>query len=145
MNQRDKELSLGKSLGMKIENLTMYDDGFSFTVQTEHEAYKAAYRYQGPGIEKTVVREAPNVNAWSVQVYKKEKQDFGTTRKLVEIARQLDTSSLVEHHNQFINGFDIDKEADESSKDLIYLSEYASRLRKAYGAKVEIVKELQKL
>lgn len=143
MNQSDKENSLGKTLGVKISNLSMYDCGFSFTVQTELEAYKAAYRYQGPGIEKTVVREAPNVNAWSIHVYKKTNQDFGTIRKLVEIARQLETDSLVEFHNQIVNGIDLNKKADSSSKDIVYLSEYLTRLRKAYGAKVEQLNELR--
>ena len=31
--------------------------------------YKAAYKYQGKN-NRTVVRFAPNVNMWSVQVYK---------------------------------------------------------------------------
>ena len=53
-------------LGMEISNFFDYSDGFSFTVKTELEAYKAAYRYQGC---KTVVRYAPNVELWSVQVY----------------------------------------------------------------------------
>lgn len=60
--------SLGNSLGMEISNFFDYSDGFSFTVKTELEAYKAAYKYQGL---RTVVKFAPNVNLWSVQVYNK--------------------------------------------------------------------------
>lgn len=53
-------------LGMKISNFFDYSDGFSFTVVTELEAYKAAYKYKGCNV---VVKYAPNVEMWSVQVY----------------------------------------------------------------------------
>lgn len=59
--------SLGRSLGMEIDNFTEFHDGFSFTVKTELEAYKAAYKYQPL---RVVVRYAPNVGLWSVQVYR---------------------------------------------------------------------------
>lgn len=62
--------SLEKNLGMKIDNFSEYSDGFSFTVQTELEAYKAAFKYRG--CENTWVKYAPNVSAWSVQVYTKK-------------------------------------------------------------------------
>jgi hypothetical protein len=60
-------LSLGNSIGMSIDNFAQYHDGFSFTVETELEAYKAAYKYQG--CKKVVVKYAPNVYLWSVQIY----------------------------------------------------------------------------
>jgi hypothetical protein len=62
------ESRISKDLGMKISNFADYADGFSFTVSTELEAYKAAYKYQG--VKKVVVKFAPNVNAWLVQVYR---------------------------------------------------------------------------
>jgi hypothetical protein len=62
------ESRISKDLGMKISNFADYGDGFSFTVETELEAYKAAYKYQG--VKKVVVKFAPNVNAWLVQVYR---------------------------------------------------------------------------
>lgn len=58
--------ALGDSLGIEISNFFMYSDGFSFTVGTELEAYKVAYKYQPT---RTVVRFAPNVGKWSVQIY----------------------------------------------------------------------------
>lgn len=64
----DRIKSLSNSLKMEIDNLTCYSDGFSFTVKTELQAYKAAYKYQG---RRVVVKFAPNVNLWSVQVYQK--------------------------------------------------------------------------
>lgn len=54
-------------LRMKVENMSMYHDGFSFTVETELEAYKAAYAYRRS--KTTKVRFAPNINQWLVQVY----------------------------------------------------------------------------
>ena len=60
--------SLSNSLGFEINNFLEYHDGFSFTVDTELEAYKAAYKYQGL---RTTVKYAPNINKWSVHVYKK--------------------------------------------------------------------------
>lgn len=61
--------SLNRSLGVNVSNLFDYHDGFSFTVKTELEAYKAAHKYQNL---RTVVRFAPNVSMWSVQIYKTE-------------------------------------------------------------------------
>jgi hypothetical protein len=63
--------SLGHSIGVEIDNLNEYHDGFSFTVKTELDAYKAAHKYQGPAIDRTVVRPAPNVGGWSVHIYRK--------------------------------------------------------------------------
>lgn len=65
VNQMSKKVS--SSIEMNIDNFATYHDGFSFTVLTELEAYKAAYKYQG--CKKVVVKEAVNVNAWLVQVY----------------------------------------------------------------------------
>lgn len=62
------EQSLSSELKMQVSNLLTYHDGFSFTVPTEFDAYKAAYKYQGS--KQVIVREAPNVSAWSVQIYK---------------------------------------------------------------------------
>lgn len=52
--------------GIKTDNFQKYHNGFSFTTETELDAYKAAYRYQRL---RVVVREAPNINGWLVQVY----------------------------------------------------------------------------
>jgi hypothetical protein len=52
-----------------IQNYEKYDYGFSFTTLSELAAYKTAYQYQPA---KTVVRFAPNVNAWLVQIYTKD-------------------------------------------------------------------------
>jgi hypothetical protein len=62
-----QEASLSNELGCKIENLHPFSDGFSFTVQDELDAYKAAYRYRYA--EDVYVKYAPNVNVWLVQVY----------------------------------------------------------------------------
>lgn len=77
MNPTPKQISrtravLSVSFGCIVTNLAFYHDGFSFTVPTELDAYKVAYKYQGPGIDRTVVKFAPNVNLWSVQIYNKE-------------------------------------------------------------------------
>lgn len=62
--------SVGSSLGMKVANFWRFSETiFSFTVETELEAYKAAYKYQGPKMQ-TEVRPAPNVNAWHVTIKK---------------------------------------------------------------------------
>jgi len=61
--------SLSELSRTDIQNYEKYSDGFSFTVLSELAAYKAAYQYQPA---KTVVRFAPNVNAWLVQIYTKD-------------------------------------------------------------------------
>ncbi len=61
------EKSLSNDLNTQVSNLADYSDGFSFTVETELAAYKAAHKYQF--CKKTVVEEAPPVNGWLVQVY----------------------------------------------------------------------------
>jgi len=53
-------------LRIKIDNFADYPDGFSFTVKTELEAYKSAYKYR---TLRTVVKYAPAVEAWLVQIY----------------------------------------------------------------------------
>lgn len=63
-----QEKSLSNELGTTITNLTMFDNGFSFTVNSEFEAYKTAHQYQG--CKETTVKYAPNVDKWSVQVYR---------------------------------------------------------------------------
>jgi len=63
-------------LGMEISNFFDYSDGFSFTVKTELEAYKAAYKYQGC---EAVVKYSPNVEMWSVQVYNHPAINTGQT------------------------------------------------------------------
>ena len=70
MNQENRERSLSRSIGVKISNLNDYSDGFSFTVETELEAYKAAYKYKHA--KNCVVSEAPNISAWAVQVYRED-------------------------------------------------------------------------
>lgn len=74
MNAKEKkQLSefLENTFGHPITNLLDYDDGFGFTVDTEAQAYKAAYMYRYAK-RGTTVRYAPNVEKWSVQVYTKE-------------------------------------------------------------------------
>lgn len=68
MKKELAEQIIGDALGFRIENLAQYRDGFSFTTDTELEAYKAAYKYHGPN-NRLVVRFAPNVGKWSVQLY----------------------------------------------------------------------------
>lgn len=61
------EQSISAVLGIQISNFGKHADGFSFTVQTEFEAYKAAYKYRYS--KRVYVTEAPNVKAWLVQVW----------------------------------------------------------------------------
>ena len=56
-----------KLKGIKTSDFMKYFDGFSFTVKTELDAYKAAYKYQG--CKSVSVKEATNIGAWLVQVY----------------------------------------------------------------------------
>ena len=65
--QKEATRRITESLDTEISNFAKYHDGFSFTVATELEAYKAAHKYQG--VTWTTVAEAPNVNAWLVQIY----------------------------------------------------------------------------
>lgn len=64
------EQRISRDLHIDVENYAAYADGFSFTVATELQAYKAAYQYQGPAIQRATVRYASGVNRWLVQVYK---------------------------------------------------------------------------
>ena len=64
------EKSLSTEWGFQVSNFAKYSHGFSFTVPTELDAYKAAHKYQFA--KETVVKEAPNVKSWLVQVYSKE-------------------------------------------------------------------------
>lgn len=61
------EETLSDEFEMKISNLAYHHDGISFTVETELEAYKAAYKYQFR--PEVIVKEATNIEAWLVQVY----------------------------------------------------------------------------
>lgn len=67
MSQDKMNSRMSDALEMKVSNFLKYDDGFSFTVNTELEAYKAAHKYQFA--KETKVSFAPNVNKWSVSVY----------------------------------------------------------------------------
>ncbi|UIW11531.1 MAG: hypothetical protein [Enterobacter phage ENC7] len=56
-------------VGCEVANAERYDNGFSFCVATELEAYKAAYKYRTmPMVNVTY---APNIEMWLVQVYNK--------------------------------------------------------------------------
>jgi hypothetical protein len=66
---KEAELRIGKDLHCYVSNFAEFSDGFSFTVVNELDAYKAAYKYQG--VKKTVVKYAPNINMWLIQVYSK--------------------------------------------------------------------------
>lgn len=65
IEQREKTLS--NDLGMEIDRLTYYADGFSFTVETELEAYKAAYKYQHR--QNVHVVKPDYSNDWLVHIY----------------------------------------------------------------------------
>ena len=53
--------------GIKTNNFAKFHDGFSFTVESELDAYKAAYEYRA--CKRVKVTYAPNVGEWLVQVY----------------------------------------------------------------------------
>ncbi len=55
------------ALPMGISNFAEHQDGFSFTVATEIDAYKAAYVYRFT--KNVIVSFAPNISEWLVQVY----------------------------------------------------------------------------
>lgn len=59
----------GKHKTIKTSNFFKYHDGFSFCVETELDAFQAAYLYQGL---RVAVRPAAPGYGWSVQVYKKQ-------------------------------------------------------------------------
>lgn len=67
----EKRISI--ALGFKIYDFCSYHDGFSFFVENELLAYKAAYKYQGPH-NRLVVKEAPNIGRWLVQLYENKKE-----------------------------------------------------------------------
>ena len=56
-------------VGMKISDFGEYSDGFSFTVTTELEAYKAAYALRELGW--TSVRKLESNDMWYIQLIKK--------------------------------------------------------------------------
>ena len=55
------------ALPMGINRFAEHHDGFSFTVATELDAYKAAYIFRFAKFIK--VKLAPNVNEWLISVY----------------------------------------------------------------------------
>lgn len=67
------EERISNALGFKVGNFQTYHDGFSFTVESSLQAYKSAYKYAGPN-NRVVVRPAPNVSAWLVQLYEMEEK-----------------------------------------------------------------------
>lgn len=71
MTQNRNPEKLGNSkitaaIGIKVQNYCSHHNGFSFTTESELDAYKAAYAYRYSDVR---VKEAPNVDAWLVQVY----------------------------------------------------------------------------
>ena len=66
INERAAE-RVGMSVGCQVFDFYKYHDGFSFTVETELQAYRAAWKYCFGSRPK--VSEAPNVGRWSVRVY----------------------------------------------------------------------------
>lgn len=69
MNNTQVGKSLQATIGIPIENFCKHIDGFSFTTNTELNAYKAAYAYRYA--ERVTVKPATN-DQWLVQVYKKQ-------------------------------------------------------------------------
>lgn len=55
---------------IETRELAQFHDGFSFVVDSELDAFRAAHSYQG--CERVTVKPAPNVNGWLVQVYAKQ-------------------------------------------------------------------------
>jgi hypothetical protein len=69
MNEKTKAQKVENIVGMKISDFGEYSDGFSFTVPTEAEAYKAAYALREYGW--TSVRALASGNGWYVQLITK--------------------------------------------------------------------------
>ena len=63
--------SVGREVGAEVSNFAWNADGFSFTVATELEAYKAAYKYRYA--KEVLVKHAPHIGAWFVRVTKDDK------------------------------------------------------------------------
>ena len=61
-----KNAKTGKAEKINQRSLTRDDWGFSFFVDSELEAYKAAYQYQD---RTTEVEYAPNAEEWIVTVF----------------------------------------------------------------------------
>ena len=66
MDKMNKGIS--KVVGCEVFSSERYENGFSFCVATELEAYKAAYAYQS--MTHVTVRYSTNLECWLVQVYK---------------------------------------------------------------------------
>jgi hypothetical protein len=60
--------NISKVVGCEVLESEIYDNGFSFCVETELQAYKAAYEYRN--MRDVKVSYAPNVKLWLVQVFK---------------------------------------------------------------------------
>lgn len=62
----------GKNKSIKTTEFEQYEEGFSFCVDSELDAFQAAYLYQRQSVRVTY---APNVNKWLVQVNKPAKAE----------------------------------------------------------------------
>lgn len=67
MDAAEAERRLSGDLGMAVSNYSPHTDGFSFTVPTEANAYKAAHKYRYS--RRVDVQPAPNISAWYVSIY----------------------------------------------------------------------------
>ncbi|QFR55766.1 hypothetical protein JC221_120 [Yersinia phage JC221] len=61
--------NISKVVGCEVLESEKYDNGFSFCVKTELDAYKAAYKYRTMPMVNVLYSE--NVKMWVVQVYNK--------------------------------------------------------------------------
>jgi hypothetical protein len=68
MKKEIAEERISTALGFQVGNFVSFHDGFAFTVDSELNAYKAAYKYHGPN-NRLVVKYAPNVEKWHVSLY----------------------------------------------------------------------------
>lgn len=66
MDKMNKGIS--KVVGCKVFASEKYENGFSFCVDTELDAYKAAYAYRTMKIVNVLY--SANCECWLVQVYK---------------------------------------------------------------------------
>lgn len=56
--------------GVAVSNFCQHSNGITFTVESELDAYKAAYKYRY--CKKTNVNFSEDIGAWVVQVYTAE-------------------------------------------------------------------------
>lgn len=66
MDKMNKGIS--KVVGCEVFSSERYENGFSFCVATELEAYKAVYAYRK--MTRVTVHYSTNLECWLVQVYK---------------------------------------------------------------------------